>query len=400
MLKNVSIDPVTLTQELVRIPSLTHDQDQVRLAIELCEKTLREIGFDTRMMPFESADGVTVHNVYARFHGGEPVDDDPSDFLFCGHVDVVPPGDTDSWHHPPYSGQVDKKNMYGRGMADMKSAVASSMVAPARFIADTDGHFPGTIHILIVGDEEDGIVHGAERGMEILAEEGIDFDAAIVGEASGFHQVADHIKYGARGVFVGKVESSGTQGHAAYTDVRANPVHGINVLGQRLMEHPMDDGNDHLQPTGIQITNIDVGNDTHNIVPGRAEATLDIRFIADHSMAYVAQFIQTHCEAVSDELDGVNLKLMDYHGGEAFLSHDPDYLTLLADSIETVVGYRPEMTTIGGSSDARFIAPYCPVVHIGHLNHTIHQVDEHILIDDIERLTAIYTDILHRFYQA
>jgi succinyl-diaminopimelate desuccinylase len=393
------MNDITLTQELVRIPSLTNHPDQVRQAIKVCEGVLSNIGFETRIMSFENDDGMVVHNVYANYHGGEPTDhDDPGDFLLCGHVDVVPPGDTNSWHHPPFAGQVDQDNLYGRGAADMKSAVASSMMAAARFIDYTNGRFPGTIHVLIVGDEETGGLYGARPSIQSLMDDGVNFDAAIVGEPSGFDKFADHIKYGGRGVFVGTVSAHATQAHSAHTKPTENPVHAIAELSHRFITNPLDNGNDHMQPSGVQITGLTVNNTAHNVVPGQASATIDIRFTNDHALEDIADYVRHHIRVVNHQMDGVTLGLDHHYGGQAFLSDRPDYLSMVADAVEQNTGYRPKPSTVGGSSDARFIAPHCPVVHVGHLNHTIHKIDEHVTLGDIKKLTDIYTDVLREFY--
>ncbi|CCQ72211.1 succinyl-diaminopimelate desuccinylase [Magnetospira sp. QH-2] len=380
-----SVDPIVLAQGLIRCPSVTPAEGG---ALDLLQRTLEGLGFVCTRLPFSDLDTPDVDNLYAR------LGTTGRNFCFAGHTDVVPEGDTGAWTHNPFSGTIDESGMlHGRGAADMKGAVAAFTAAVSRFIARRGKDFGGSISFLITGDEEGPSVNGTVKMLDWLADQGETLDASLVGEPTNPRDLGDMIKIGRRGSLSGFITINGTQGHAAYPHLADNPVHRLLKVLARLVE-PLDEGTDHFQPSSLQVTTVDVGNPATNVIPATAKATFNIRFNDLHTLdsleAWAREILQ---EEAPDRFD-----LAVQRSGDAFLTPPGELSTLMADAVERVTGRRPELSTSGGTSDARFIKNFCPVAEFGLVGQTMHKVDERVPVETITQLTDIYEAILDGYF--
>ena len=378
-------DPVALTQALVRCPTVTPAAGP---ALDLLEEVLGGLGFACTRLPFGEGAPAFADNLYARLGDAEPC------ILLAGHVDVVPPGDPARWSVDPFDGVVTDGQLWGRGAADMKSGVAAAVAAAARHL---QGDTPpaGSIAFLITGDEEGPARNGTARVLQWLEERGERFDAAIVGEPTSVERLGDTIKIGRRGSLNARLVVHGRQGHTAYPQRADNAAHRLVAALNSLVAERIDDGTELFQPTQLQIASIDIENPAFNVIPGAATARLNIRFNDRQSAAsleaWLRQRIAAHCP---DYTLGIDCN------AQAFRTAPTPFVDLVVASVDEVTGLRPEANTTGGSSDARFIAPYGPVVELGLVGTTMHQVDERVRVDDILGLTLIYEAILRRFLPA
>lgn len=368
---------LALTRELVRRRSVSPaDGGCQALLIE----RLEACGFAVERMPFGR-----VENFWARRGRAAPL------FVFAGHTDVVPPGAESSWHTPPFEPVVRDGVLYGRGSADMKSALAAMIVATERFVA-AHSHHLGSLGFLVTSDEESDAVDGTVRVVEVLEQRGEKIDFCLVGEPSSQRVLGDLARVGRRGSLNGVATIRGVQGHVAYPDRALNPVHAAAPALAELAARRWDEGNDYFPPTGFQISNIHAGTGATNVIPGELVVTFNFRFNttqtpADLERAVLNVFAKHHLDA------NVRWTL----SGMPFLTSGGRLVEALDDAVEHVTGLRPERSTGGGTSDGRFIAPTgAEVVEFGVLNDTIHKVDECVNVDDIERLTSIYEQLLRR----
>ena len=378
-------DPVALTQALVRCPTVTPTAGS---ALDLLEEVLAGLGFACTRLPFGAGGPAFADNLYARLGNTGPC------LLLAGHVDVVPPGDAARWSVEPFAGVVADGQLWGRGAADMKSGVAAAVAAAARHLR---GDTPpgGSIAFLITGDEEGPARNGTSRVLEWLEERGEHFDAAIVGEPTSVEQLGDTIKIGRRGSLNARLVVRGRQGHTAYPQRADNAAHRLVAALNALVAERIDDGTEVFQPTQLQIASIDIDNPAFNVIPGAASARLNIRFNDRQSAAsleaWLHERIAAHCPDYTLEVDC---------NAQAFRTAPTPFVDLVVAAVEEVTGRQPEANTTGGSSDARFIARYGPVVELGLVGTTMHQVDERVRLDDIEGLTLIYEAVLRRFLQS
>jgi succinyl-diaminopimelate desuccinylase len=377
-------DPIALTQALVRCPSVTPEEGG---SLALLDEILTRAGFCVSR-PVFSADGQPdVQNLYARIGSEGPV------LVFAGHTDVVPPGDAARWTHPPFSGEVRDGVLYGRGAADMKGGVAASVAAALRYLAERGGPGRGSVAFLITGDEEGPAVNGTVKLLAWAAERGERFDHCILGEPTNPQQLGDMIKIGRRGSLTGRLTVSGRQGHVAYPHLAENPITGLVRLVAALKAEPLDRGTAHFDPSNLEFTTVDVGNPASNVIPGDARAVFNIRFNDLWSPETLADEIRSRCrEAAGNE---VRYELaFEPTNATAFLTAPGPFVETMAAAIEAETGRRPTFSTTGGTSDARFIKDFCPVVEFGLVGQTMHQVDERVATADLEALTRIYRRVL------
>lgn len=380
-----TVNSVELAQRLIQCPSVTPIEGG---AIALLQETLENMGFTCHRLHFEEPGEDPVDNIYARLGDSAP------NFCFAGHTDVVPVGDEASWSFDPFSGEVKDGWLCGRGASDMKGAVAAFVAAASRYMAE-NGAPDGSISLLITGDEEGPGVNGTRKMLDWLDERGEKLDFCLVGEPTNPKKLGEMIKIGRRGTMTGTIHVRGVQGHTAYPHLADNPLPRLVKLLDALIEMPLDDGSDNFQPTNLEITTIDVGNPASNVIPETGSATFNCRFNDLHSGETLEKRIRETLDATGFEYE---LKLT--VGGESFLTPPGPLSSLVSDAVAAVLDMEPELSTTGGTSDARFIKDHCPVVEFGIVGETMHRVDERVRVEDVEKLTDIYTEVLERFFRA
>ncbi len=377
-----AIDAIELTRGLIQRRSVTPADDG---ALDLLSGALVYLGFEVTRLKFEDVD-----NLFARLGDGPP------HFCFAGHTDVVPPGDEAAWTLPPFKAEKKDGYIWGRGAADMKSAIAAFVVATARALEKKA--MTGSLSFLITGDEEGPAVNGTRKMLNWMREQNLAMDHCLVGEPTNPQAIGEMIKVGRRGSINCWLTVTGTQGHVAYPDRADNPIPALMRKLLMLSETPLDDGYERFQPSSLQITDIHIGNPAHNVIPDKATARFNIRFNPTWTGVSIEAWLRGKLEALANEL-GASYDLTAVVSGEAFLTTDTDYLRLLADAVETKAGQRPEFSTSGGTSDARFIKDFAPVAEFGLVGATMHQTDERAATSDILLLTDIYEEIITRYYQ-
>lgn len=378
-----SIDPVALTQDLIRRPSVTPADAG---AMDLIEGQLSAIGFSCRRMKFGE-----IENLYARYGTRGP------NLCFAGHTDVVPVGDANAWSRDAFAAEIVEGSLIGRGAVDMKSAIAAFTAAAAAEIEA--GRVRGSISFLITGDEEGVATHGTRMVVDALAQEGEVIDHCVVGEPTSAETFGDMIKIGRRGSINVEVIVEGVQGHVAYPHRAANPVPVLVRLLSRLDDHVLDEGYLGFQPSNLEITTIDVGNATTNLIPAQARARLNIRFNPNHTGEGLADWIRREAAEVGAGFAG-RIRIEPQISGEAFLTEPGQFTDLVAGAVQDVTGQAPELSTTGGTSDARFIRRLCPVVELGLVGKTMHSVDEAAPVAEIVQLQAVYQKLIARYFDA
>ncbi len=383
-------DPVEFARKLIRCPSITPAEGG---ALDFLQTALEGAGFTCHRLVFSEPGTPDVDNLYARIGTESP------HLCFAGHTDVVPPGDEHSWTHPPFGGEVSDGRLYGRGAADMKGGIACFLAAALRYLGGGSRNLRGSISFLITGDEEGPALNGTQKVLHWLKERGERLDHCLLGEPSNPAALGDAIKIGRRGSLNGVLTVSGRQGHVAYPELAANPVPGLLAVLNRFLAEPLDAGNAHFAPSNLEITSIDVGNDAENVIPARASAMFNIRFNDEHT----AKSLEDHLRQIAGAaLAGFDLRhSFSFRAtGECFLTEPGLLVATLRDVVKEETGHTPELSTGGGTSDARFIKDTCPVVEFGLVNTTIHAVDEHVSVADLHGLTAIYERFLARYFEA
>ncbi len=345
---------------------------------DLMIERLESIGFDIEILPFGE-----VHNFWARRGDGAPL------FVFAGHTDVVPPGPRERWDSDPFTPEVRDGHLYGRGAADMKGSLAAMITACERFVAAHPGH-KGSIGFLITSDEEGPSIDGTRRVVEYLNEHGVQIDACLVGEPTCDAQAGDVIKNGRRGSLGGRLIVNGVQGHIAYPHLADNPIHRLAPALAALCAEHWDDGNEFFPPTTFQFSNLNAGTGADNVIPGRVEALFNFRYSTEST----AEALKHRFEAIL-ERHGVDFDIEWRLSGEPFLTRPGELVDAVRDAIRAVAGIEPRLSTEGGTSDGRFIAPTgAQVVELGPVNATIHKVNERVSLDDLESLSRIYENTL------
>jgi succinyl-diaminopimelate desuccinylase len=383
-------DPLAIAVELIRCPSVTPAEAG---SLGVLEKYLAPLGFRCERMRFSAEGTPDVENLYARIGTEAP------HFCFAGHTDVVPVGEASAWTADPFGAEIRGGRLYGRGAADMKSAVAAFAVAAERIVRlyASKGGFKGSISLLITGDEEGPSINGTVKMLQALAARGETIDHCLVGEPTSVERLGDMAKIGRRGSINGWLTAEGTQGHVAYPHLADNPVPRLLEMLRRLDAHVLDEGTDHFQPSNFEITSVDVGNTATNVIPGSARAVFNVRFNDLHTGASLDRWMRSVCDAVTAEMGG-SYTLKTVTSGEAFLTAPGSFSALIARSIEKVTGITPELSTTGGTSDARFIRAYAPVVEFGLPNATMHKADENADVNEIARLADVYEEILRGYF--
>ena len=380
-------DPIELARGLLRCPSVTPAEGG---ALALIEGVLKAAGFAVHRVTFAEPGTAPVENLYARIGEAAP------HLTFAGHTDVVPPGDAAAWRHGPFAGEIVDGTLYGRGAVDMKGAVACAIAASLDHVA-AHGAPKGSISFLITGDEESVAVNGTVKLLQWAAGRGEKFDHCILGEPSNASALGDTIKVGRRGSLNGTLVISGKQGHVAYPERADNPVRGLVTLMSALMAEPLDHGSDHFTPSNLEFTSIDIGNPVVNLIPGEARARFNIRFNDHHSQVALRTLIEHRAAAAAG--GRVRWKIeWEPSNADPFLTKSGTFVDLVVGAIADVTGRTPTLSTTGGTSDARFIKNYCPVLEFGLVGQTMHQVDERTPVGDLTMLTAVYRAILDRYF--
>ena len=384
-------DVVELTRALVRCESVTPVEAG---ALQLLERTLGGLGFRCERMDFRQAGTDDVANLYARIGSGG------KHFCFAGHSDVVPVGDLSSWTIGPFSAELSAGYLFGRGAADMKGAIAAFTEAVSRFLARRGRAFGGSISLLITGDEEGPAVNGTVKMLQKLAERGETIDACVVGEPTSSRRFGDMMKIGRRGSMTVDIVVRGIQGHVGYPERLDNPIHRLSAIVEALARQPIDQGSTHFQPSSLQFTTVDVGNKATNIAPGAVRARFNTRFndlwTSQKLLAHLKERIERANAAVGGngviEYEKVEVS------GESFYTPPGPLVELVAGAAREVTGVEPELSTTGGTSDARFISRHCPVLEFGLVGETMHKVDEKSAVADLKALARVYETVLDRYF--
>jgi len=381
-----SPDTVELARALIRCPSVTPVEGG---ALDLLQSVLQELGFTCHRLPFAEEGAPEVDNLYARLGDGSP------HLCYAGHTDVVPVGDPADWSVDPFAAELRDGRLIGRGAVDMKGAIAAFVAAVGAYLKD--GAPKGSISLLITGDEEGDAVNGTRKVLDWLRERGETIDCCLVGEPTSDAALGDMVKIGRRGSMNLRLTVHGTQGHTAYPQLADNPLHHLARMLNAVTSEPLDEGNAHFPPSSLQLTSVDVGNATTNVIPAKATALINVRFNDLHSSKTVEAWLRKRFDKAIDTSRGARYELAVRVSGESFLCAPGPWSALICDAVAEVVGKPPKLGTIGGTSDARFIKDHCTVAELGLLNATAHKVDEQVALDDLARLTAIYRGVLERY---
>jgi succinyl-diaminopimelate desuccinylase len=384
----MTADPLAIARDLLRCRSVTPAEGG---ALKFLETMLKAAGFSVQRMTFREPGADDVENLYARIGTAAP------NLVFAGHTDVVPPGDERAWTHPPFAGDVADAKLYGRGAVDMKGGIACAVAAVLDHLAARGGRPKGSISFLITGDEEGIAVNGTPKLLTWAAERGEKFDHCILGEPSNVAELGDTIKIGRRGSLNGHLLVTGRQGHVAYPERAENPIRGLVALVTALQAEPLDTGSTLFPPSHLEFTSLDVGNKTVNLIPGEARARFNIRFNDKHTLNSLKTLIEQRAAKVAGGTIKFKIEWEPSNAGVFAVKPGP-FTELVSDAIAAVTGRKPEQSTSGGTSDARFITAYCPVVEFGLVGQTMHQVDERVPVADLRALTTIYRSIIDRYF--
>ncbi|QIG49503.1 succinyl-diaminopimelate desuccinylase [Nordella sp. HKS 07] len=378
-------DPLPLLADLIRCPSVTPSEAG---ALDVLERYLSAAGFQCQRLVFSEKGTPDVDNLFARFGKGRP------HLCFAGHIDVVPPGRLEDWSAPPFTAYQADGFLYGRGAADMKGSVAAFATAAADAVRA--GTFTGSLSLLITGDEEGPALNGTAKVLAWMKEKGHIPDHCLVGEPTSTDRLGDTIKIGRRGSMSFDVSVSGVQGHVAYPHKADNPIPKLARLIDRLAAYKFDDGNDRFDPTTLAFTTVDVGNPAGNVIPGHANARFNIRYNTEHTRETLTTIVRDTCAGVEEELGGV-FTIDAVNRADAFVTEPGAFVGVVLDAIEAETGVLAKLSTSGGTSDARFIKNYCPVLEFGPINATIHHVNERIAVADLRNLADIYRGIIEAY---
>lgn len=378
-----SVDPVALTAQLVRCASVTPANEG---ALEVLEELLTQAGFDCAW-----ADRGGIRNLFARW-GNKG---NTRSFGFNGHTDVVPIGDAADWSMPPFGAEIKDGIMYGRGTTDMKSGVAAFAAAAVDFVRDTPPD--GSIVIAITGDEEGDAIDGTTALLEHMEKNGERMDVCLVGEPTCPDVMGQMIKIGRRGSMTAWIKVVGTQGHSAYPHRANNPLPAMMRLMDRLASHELDAGTEHFDPSTLAVVTVDTGNAATNVIPATCSGTVNIRFNDTHSGESLTQWLEGEVAKIRSEF-GVEVAMKIKVSGESFITPPGALSALVANAVAAETGVTPELSTTGGTSDARFVKAHCPVVEFGLVGQSMHQVDEHVKVEHIHQLKAIYSRILKDYF--
>lgn len=381
-------DALTITRDLIRCPSVTPVDAG---ALGVLEGLLKSAGFETHRVTFSEPGAADIDNLYARIGTAAP------HLVFAGHTDVVPPGDEAKWSHGAFSGDVAGGFLYGRGAVDMKGGIACSVAAVLDYLKAHDGKPKGSISFLITGDEEDVAVNGTVKLLKWAAERGEKFDHCVLGEPSNVNELGDCIKIGRRGSQSGTIIVEGTQGHVAYPHRAINPVPHAAALIAAISAEPLDNGTDHFQPSNLEFVSVDVGNPAWNVIAAQVRARFNIRYNDCHTQDTLRQLVEQRIVKACGNSIRARVE-WEPSNADVFRTQPGKFTDLVVSAIEDVTKRKPELNTGGGTSDARFITHYCPVLEFGLVGQTMHQIDERVPVADLEKLTTIYRGILDRYF--
>jgi succinyl-diaminopimelate desuccinylase len=378
-------DPIAIAQALIRCRSVTPAEGG---ALAYLEGLFKGAGFEVHRVTFEAPGTPAVENLFAKIGQGAP------HLAFAGHTDVVPPGNEERWKHGAFSGDVAGGKLFGRGAVDMKGGIAAFAAAVLDDASTNKGKLKGSISFLITGDEEGPGVNGTVKLLAWAKARGESFDHCIVGEPTSVEKVGDTIKIGRRGSLSGTLSVAGKAGHVAYPQNADNPIRQlVNMLNE--LQKPLDDGSYYFDPSNFEVVSVDVGNQAFNVIPSDAKAKFNVRFNDKHTPQSLKALIEQRCREAAP---AAQFTLEWEPASDSFITKPGPFVDLLSGAVAEVTGKKPALSTSGGTSDARFIKDYCPVVDLGLVGQTMHQIDEHVPVADLEKLTAIYRKVIERYF--
>ena len=378
---------ITLAKELIKFPTVTPIDAGV---MKFLAKKLTAIGFKCKILEFKDRNSKPVKNLYARLGKSQP------NFMFAGHLDVVPPGNLKDWTVKPFNPTIKNNHLIGRGANDMKSAIASWVVAVNNFVIKNE-NFKGSISLLITGDEEGIAINGTKKVVDYLKKKKEKIDFCLVGEPTNPNKLGEMIKIGRRGSITGELTVIGSQGHVAYPDRANNPSNTIIKILKEIKEIKFDKGTKDFQPTNLEVTKINIDNIADNVIPGIAKATFNIRFNNKHSSSGLKNKLNRVFKKITKK-NKSNFKVEYRVSGEAFLTKPSKTTYLIQDIIKKITKIKPKLSTTGGTSDARFIRKIAPCLEFGLVGKTMHKIDEAVSISDLKKLTKIYSEILKKYF--
>ena len=383
-----TFNELQLAKELIRYPSVTPIDAGV---MKFLEKKLKKLGFKTKILEFKEKNTKPVKNLYARLGSKGP------NFCYAGHLDVVPAGNLRDWTVNPFRPSIKKGHLIGRGANDMKSSIAAFVSAISIFIKNNK-KFNGSISLLITGDEEGVAINGTKKVVEYLKKRKEKIDFCLVGEPTNPNKLGEMIKIGRRGSMNGRLSVIGIQGHVAYPHRANNPSTALVQILKELKEIKFDKGTKNFQPTNLEVTKINIDNTTDNVIPGLANATFNIRFNNKHSSNSIKTKINKILKKICHK-NKSNYKIEYSVSGEAFLTKPNQTTYMIQDVIKKITKIKPELSTTGGTSDARFIRKIAPCLEFGLVGKTMHKVDEAVSLNDLKKLTLIYSNILKNYFK-
>ncbi len=380
------MEVIELTKALISCQSVTPKNDGV---LDLLEKELSNIGFDCKRYLFSDSDTPDVDNLFAKIGNGTP------HICFGGHTDVVPVGDINAWNCDPFNATEKDGKVYGRGASDMKSAIAAFVCAVKDYINNNE--LKGTISLLITNDEEGPAINGTKKVLEEIYNNGEKIDSCIVGEPTCPSKLGEMVKIGRRGSFTAKISITGKQGHVAYPQWTLNPIDSLTKILNNIISLELDNGTEDFPPSNVEIVRINSTDGASNVVPQSAEGTFNIRYNIKHSKESLMKTIDT---IISEQVKNTDyVSNVEYNNSaEPFLTKQGNFTEIIKSSSDEITGLSAELTTTGGTSDARFFKDYCEVAEFGLIGETAHQIDEHVKLNDIKNLREIYLLILSKYF--
>ena len=383
-----SINELQLAKELIKFPTVTPVDAGI---MKFLEKKLKTLGFKTKILEFKEKNSKPVKNLYARLGNKGP------NFCYAGHLDVVPAGNLKDWTVNPFKPSIKKGHLIGRGANDMKSSIAAFVSAVSNFVGNKR-RFNGSISLLITGDEEGVAINGTKKVVEYLRKKKEKIDFCLVGEPTNPNKLGEMIKIGRRGSMNGRLSIVGVQGHVAYPQRANNPSTALVQILKELKEIKFDNGTKDFQPTNLEITKINIDNSADNVIPGLANAKFNIRFNNKHTSSSIKKKIDRIIKKISNK--NKSKYKIDYSvSGEAFLTKPNNTTFMIRDIIKKITKIKPQLSTTGGTSDARFIRKIAPCLEFGLVGKTMHKVDEAVSLSDLKKLTLIYSNILQNYFK-
>jgi len=383
-----SINELQLAKELIKFPTVTPIDAGI---MKFLEKKLKTLGFKTKILEFKEKNSKPVKNLYARLGNKGP------NFCYAGHLDVVPAGNLKDWTVNPFKPTIKKGYLIGRGANDMKSSIAAFVSAVSNFVANKR-KFNGSISLLITGDEEGVAINGTKKVVDYLRKKKEKIDFCLVGELTNPNKLGEMIKIGRRGSMTGRLSIIGVQGHVAYPQRANNPSTALVQILKELKEIKFDNGTKDFQPTNLEITKINIDNSADNVISGLANEKFNIRFNNKHTSSSIKKKIDTIIKKISNR--NKSKYKIDYSvSGEAFLTKPNNTTFMIRDIIKKITKIKPQLSTTGGTSDARFIRKIAPCLEFGLVGKTMHKVDEAVSLSDLKKLTLIYSNILQNYFK-